>query len=113
MVDRRWQIPDEPLQASSVIRVEGRRPLRPDIFGRLDEPDGIAACEDDLGTLRPGAPGCLKPDASTAADHYDRLPGQFRFALDCGSSAAAHGSSRPACVTALPGRGHDATCPAA
>ena len=113
VVDRRWQILEEPLQASSVISVEGRRPLRPDLFGRLAEPDGIAAGEDDLGTLRPGAPGCLKPDASTAADHHDRLPGQFRFALDCGRSAAAHGSSRPACVTALPGRGHDATCPAA
>jgi hypothetical protein len=113
VVDRRWQILEEPLQGGSVSSGEGRRPLRPDLFGRLAEPDRIAAGEDDLGTLRPGAPGCLKPAARTAADRHDRLPGQFRFVLDCGRSAAAHGSSRPACVTALPGRGHDATCPAA
>jgi hypothetical protein len=32
MVDRRWQILEEPLQGSSVISVEGRRPLRPTSF---------------------------------------------------------------------------------
>jgi hypothetical protein len=66
----------------------------PTSFRRLAEPDGIAAGEDDLGTLSPDAPGCLKPDARAASDHHDRLPGQLRFVL--------------ACVTAPPGHGHDA-----
>ena len=50
--------------------------------------------EDDISTLSPGAPGCLEPDARAAADHDDRLPGQFRFALGGNrGGCAGHGSS--------------------
>jgi hypothetical protein len=47
--------------------------------GWLLEQTGIAAGEDDIGTLGPGTPGRLQPDACTAADHHDGLPGKFRF----------------------------------
>jgi hypothetical protein len=45
----------------------------------LLEQTGIAAGEDNTGTLGPSTPGRLPPDAGTAADHHDGLPGQVRF----------------------------------
>ena len=68
-------------QGSRVVGVEGRGALRAEFGRRLLEPVGIAGGEDDIGTLGPGAPGGLEPDARAAADHDDGLPGQFRFAL--------------------------------
>jgi hypothetical protein len=80
MVDRCWQSLEEPLQGSRVGGVEGRRAQCADVQRRLLEPAGIAAGEDGIGTLSPGAPGCLETDAGAAADHDDGLSGQFRFA---------------------------------
>src|SRR4030088_2732411 len=81
MVDRCWQVPEEPLQGSRVVGVEGRGALRAEFHRRLLQPVGIAAGEDDIRTLSPGASSCLEPDACAAADHDDRLSGQFRFCL--------------------------------
>ena len=67
-------------QGGRVGGVEGRGALRADFGRRLPEPVGIAAGEDDVGALSPGAPGCLEPDAGAAADQHDGLPGQFRLA---------------------------------
>ena len=53
----------------------------PSFQRRLPEPVGIAAGEDDIGTLGPGPPGGLQPDARAAADHDDGLSGQLRLAL--------------------------------
>jgi hypothetical protein len=78
----------------AVVGVEGRGALRADLGRRLLEPVGIAAGEDDIGTLGPGAPGCLESDARAAADHDDGLPGQFRFAPGgSGSGCAGHGTT--------------------
>src|SRR6266568_939657 len=94
MVDRCWQVLEESLQGSGVAGVEGRGALRADFQCRLLEPAGMAAGEDDIGTLSPGPPGCLEPDACAAADHDDGLPGQFRFALGGSrSGCAGHDSS--------------------
>ena len=46
------------------------------------QPLGIAAGEDDVGALGPGASGGLEPDAGAAADHDDGLAEQFRFAAN-------------------------------
>ena len=81
MVDRCGQVLEEPLQGSRVVGVEGRSVWRAELRRRLLEPAGIAAGEDDIGTLGPGAPGCLEPDTCAAADDDDGLSGQFRFAL--------------------------------
>jgi hypothetical protein len=65
-----------------------------DLDGCVLEPFGIAAGEDDVGTFGPGASSCLESDACAAADHDDRLPGQFRSALGGSRSVCAgHGSS--------------------
>ena len=50
-----------------------------ELTGWLLEQTGIAAGGNNIGTLSPGTPGRLQPDACTAADHHDGLPGQFRF----------------------------------
>jgi len=94
VVDRCWQVLEEPLQGSRVVGVEGRSAWRAEFRRRLLEPVGITAGEDDISTLSPGAPGCLEPDARAAADHDDGLSGQFRFALGGNrSGCAGHGSS--------------------
>ena len=81
MVDRCRQVSEERLQGGRVVGVEGRGALRADFQRRSFEPVGIAAGEDDIGTLGAGASGRLQPDAGAAADHDDGLSGKFRFAL--------------------------------
>ncbi len=80
VVDRRGQLPEERLQRSRVVGVEGRGASRADFARCLLEAVGIAAGEDDVGTLGTGASGCLEPDARAAADHDDGLSDQFRLA---------------------------------
>ena len=41
------------------------------------QPLGVAAGEDDVGSLGARAPGGLEPDAGAAADHDDGLPEQL------------------------------------
>ena len=94
VIDRLRQVLEEPVEGGRVGRVEGHGALRADFQRRLLQPVGIAAGEDDIGTLGPGPPGCLEPDAGAAADHDDGLSGQFRFALGANrSGCAGHGSS--------------------
>jgi hypothetical protein len=67
MVDRCWQVLEEPLQGSRVVGiVEGRGTLCAEFQRRLLEPVGIAAGEDDIGTLSPRASSCLQPDAGSS-----------------------------------------------
>src|SRR6516164_2986525 len=94
MVDRCWQGPEEPLQGSRVVGVEGFAVLRADLQHCLLEALGIAAGEDYIGTLSPCASSCLEPDACAAADHDDGLSDEFRFAPGgTGSGSSGHGSS--------------------
>src|SRR5277367_2656971 len=104
MVDRRGQVLEESLQRSRVVGVEGRRVLYTEFQRRLLEPAGIAAGEEDIGSLGPGAPGCLEPDTCAAADQDDGLSGQFRFTLgEDGSGCAGHDSSDGWCQLSITG----------
>ncbi len=82
MVDRRGQVPEEPL-AGQPASVASKAAVRaaPTSQRRLLEPVGIAAGEDDVGALGPGPPGGLEADARAAADQDDGLSGQFRLVL--------------------------------
>jgi hypothetical protein len=51
---------------------------RADVVRRPAELRGVAPDEDDVGLLGPGAARRLQPDARTAADQDDGLPGEFR-----------------------------------
>jgi hypothetical protein len=94
MVDRARQALEEPRQGSGVLGVEGRGVSRADLGGRFPEPVGVTAGEDDIGPLRPGAPGCLQPDAPAAAYYDDGLLGQFGPTLGGDSSGrGGHGTS--------------------
>src|SRR6516162_9542707 len=85
---------EEPVERGRVVRVEGPGLPRADLGRGVLQAVGIAAGEDDIGTLSPGAPGRPEPDACAAADHRDGLSGPFRFALAGNSSGCAgHGSS--------------------
>src|SRR5262249_52520875 len=85
-----------------VVSVEGRGASRTDLQRRLLEPVGIAAGEDDIGTLSPSASSCLEPDARAAADHDDGLSGQLRVVLGGDRSpCAGHDSSDGAAESAF------------
>src|SRR5271163_2577259 len=94
MVNRCGQLRKEALQGRLVVGVERCGALRADVLGRLRESVEIAAGDDDVGSLGPGAPSCFQPDACAAADHHDSLAQQFRFPLSRnGSGTAGHASS--------------------
>jgi hypothetical protein len=91
VVDRPWQVAEEPVEGGRIGGVEGRRAQRADFLSGVLKPLGIAAGQDDIGALGAGAAGGLEPDAGAAADHHDGLPGQFRFALgDSDSGMSSH-----------------------
>jgi hypothetical protein len=94
VIDRCRQVPEEILQSSRVVDVEGRAAVRAHVLRRLREPVGIAAGEDHVGTLRPGTSSRLEPDACAAADHDDGLAAQFRFTLRRHGIAWAAGHTR-------------------
>jgi hypothetical protein len=79
MVDRRWQIREEPLQRDRIVGVEGGCALGAEVEPGLLQAFGIAARDHDLGALGPGASCRLQTDTCASADHDDRLPKQFRF----------------------------------
>ena len=81
MVDRAWQLVEEPLQRCRVGDVEGGGAPRLDVARCLLEPLGIAGGEDDVGALAAGAAGGLEADAGAAADQDDGLAEQLRLAL--------------------------------
>jgi hypothetical protein len=93
VVDRCWQVLEEPPQGCRIGGVEGRGALCANCESRLLEPVGIPAGEDDVSTLSTGAPSRLEPDASGAADHDDRLSGQLRLPLG-GNRSARGGHDR-------------------
>jgi hypothetical protein len=66
--------PERTSAGQRVGGVEGRSALRFDLQRRLLEPVGIAAGEDSIGALSPGAPGCLEPDARAEADRETVCP---------------------------------------
>jgi hypothetical protein len=106
VVDRCWQVLEEPLERSRVVGVEGHGALRAELLRCLLEALGIAAGEDYIGTLSPGASGCLEPYACAAADHDDSLSDELRFAPGetrggCGGHASSDGWCRRP-ITALP-----------
>jgi hypothetical protein len=81
VVDWCGQLVEEPLEPVEIGGVEGCGVLRAEFQRRLVEPVGIAAGEDDTGTLSPGPSSFSNPDAGVAADHDDGLSDQLRFAL--------------------------------
>lgn len=106
MVDRCWQVLEEPLERSRVVGVEGRGALRAELLRCLLEALGIAAGEDYIGTLSPGASSCLEPYACAAADDDDSLSDELRFAPGetrggCGGHDSSDGWWRRP-ITALP-----------
>jgi hypothetical protein len=72
---------EEPVEGGRVVRVEGRGLPRVDPGRGVLQTVGIAAGQDDIATLSPGAPGRPEPDACAAADHGDALSGPFLCAL--------------------------------
>ena len=70
------------------------------------QPLVITAGEDDVGTLGPGAPGGLEPDARAAADQDDGLPCQCRFAL--GGARGGHDRLAICAAIGMAGRGMSA-----
>jgi hypothetical protein len=93
VVDRCWQVLEEPPQGSRIVGVECRGALRAKFERGLLERAGIPAGENDVSALSTGQSSGLKPDARAAADHDDRLSGQLRFPLG-GTRRAPAGHDR-------------------
>ena len=77
VVDRPLQVREEPVQGGRVGDVEGRRVARADLGRGLLQVFGVPAGQDDLGALLAGPAGRFQAHAGAAADHDDRLTGQF------------------------------------
>jgi hypothetical protein len=80
VIDRWGQVLEEAFQGGGVVGVEGGGACGAEFLGRLLEPFGVTASEDDVGPFGLSAPGRLESDAGTAADQHDGLPEQFRLA---------------------------------
>ena len=80
VVDRRWQLVEEPIEALEVGGVKRRNAQRAKFACGALEAFRVAGGENDIGALGPRSPGRLQPDPRAAADHDDRLPGELRFA---------------------------------
>ena len=82
VVDRSLEICEESLQGIQIVGVEGRGAQRSQLARRVPQPVRIAADQDHIGSLGPGAPRRLEADAGAAADHHYLLPAQLGLALD-------------------------------
>src|SRR5258708_3649144 len=69
VVDRCWQVLEESFPGSRVLGVEGHTTLPAQFQRRFPDPVGMAAGEDDIGTLNPGASSGPETDACAAAHH--------------------------------------------
>src|SRR6202034_4133095 len=99
VVDRRRQPVEEPLEALEVGGVEGCTAERAELACGVLKALGVAAGENDMGTLGPCSHGRPETDPRAAADHDDGLSGERRLA---GRGRIAHfGSSVPACSAAM------------
>ena len=81
MVDRSWQLVEEPLQRRRVGGVEGGGAPGADVERCSLEALGITAGEDDVGALAARAPGGLQADPGAAADEDHGLSEELGFAL--------------------------------
>src|SRR4029453_10784907 len=82
VVDRGRQVSEEPLEGTRIRGVEGRRAQRAELARGGVPGMGIPAGEDPVGPPRTRSSGRFEPDTGAAANHYDGLPAQFRFAPD-------------------------------
>ncbi len=104
VVDRGWQVLEEPREACRIGGVEGCAAQGAELSGDVLQALGIAAGEDDVGPFGACPAGCFEPDPGAAANDHDGLPEQFRLTLDrsdngCGAHRAciAHLDSAPIC----------------
>jgi hypothetical protein len=94
VIDRRWEIPEERLQAGRIVDVKGRGALRVELECCLFEAFRIAPGEDDTSALGAGSPGGFQSDARAATDDDHGLAEQFRWALpESGSGYGCQDSS--------------------
>jgi hypothetical protein len=80
VVDRCRQVPEELLERTRLGGIEGRAAQRAELGRSALQALGVAAGEDQVGSLGARPPGGFEPDAGAAADHDDGLPEQLRFA---------------------------------
>lgn len=100
VVDRPWQLLEEPLQLHRVVRVEGRGAERIGLLARGDQPFRVPSREDHAGALVTGEPCGREPDTRAPADDDEGLPvqGLVAGAVPRGR-LNGHGSS---CAAILP-----------
>jgi hypothetical protein len=80
VVDRGWQVAEEPLEGGRIRGIEGRGAQRIELARGAFKAFGIPPGEDHPGPLNACSPGRFEPHAGAAADHNHRLPEEFRLA---------------------------------
>jgi hypothetical protein len=80
MVDRDWQLVEEPLKPVEIGGVEGGN-TGAQLEAGLVQGVRVARRDDHLGSPLPREAGRLEPDAGAAADHDDGLAEQLPFVL--------------------------------
>jgi hypothetical protein len=78
VVDRGRELLEESLEGRRIVRIERRGAQGAELACRLPQPLGIAAGQDDVGSLGSCTPRSLEADAGAAAYHYDDLPDSFQ-----------------------------------
>jgi hypothetical protein len=87
MVDRRWNLSEEPREPIEVCRVERGDPRR-ELSTGVMHAFRVASRDDHGSPLAVRAPRGLEPDARAAADHEDRLTVELGFATHAAANFA-------------------------
>jgi hypothetical protein len=74
VVDRPREIFEEGVEGTRIVGVECRAAQRAELVCRMLQPFGIAAGQDDVGSVGSCKPRRLQADPGAAADHNDGLP---------------------------------------
>ena len=80
VVDRGWQVAEEPIEGGRIRGIEGRSAQRIELARGAFKAHGIPPGEDHPGPLNACSPGRFEPHSGAAADHNDGLPEEFRLA---------------------------------
>src|SRR5262245_53520935 len=85
VVDGRAQFVEEAPESFEVGRIEGCD-ARAELQAGAAEAIGVTRSKDNAGSLGPGAPRRLEPDAGAATDHDDGLSGELGLAAHADAS---------------------------